>query len=262
MSARKSLLAFAAGLMAVSATAAPLPVVNPGFENITGAQITSNEFTFGSLPGWTVYDEDNVANGGIGGTYYAGTLTPQILPAHDPVNYQNFPAGAPEGQRVGIAFNFAGAEPGHEYGLQQTLVGTSLLANTRYELQVLIGNIASGWSVSNGFFTLSGFPGYRVDLLAGNTLLASDDNSLAGTIPDGQWGESTVIFTTTDFHDALGQDLRIRLVNLNLVDGDFENADREVDFDNVRLSATAVPEPGTVALVLLAGAAFAVRRKR
>jgi hypothetical protein len=249
-------------LAARIAAAAPLPVVNPGFEDISEAQQTFNEFTFGSLTGWTLYDPDNVAGSGAGPDYYVGTLTPQILPTHDPVNYQNFPDGAFEGQRVGIAFNFAEAEPGHEYGLQQTLAGTPLTAGNTYTLTVRVGNIASGWSVSGEFFELSGFPGYRVDLMAGNTVLASDDNTLAGTIPDGEWGLSTVSYTALALDPALGQDLRIRLVNRNLVDSAFAASDREVDFDAVTLDIVAVPEPAATALLVGAAAALLTARRR
>lgn len=266
----KILPAFFVGALALmlgarSGDAAEVPVVNPGFEDISTALVTYNEFTFGSLPGWSLYDRDAVAGAGAGPSYYVGTLTPQILPARDPVNYQNFPAGAYEGQRVGIAFNYAAVNPGHEYGLQQTLT-TVLAANTRYTLTVRIGNIASGWSVDNTFFNLSGFPGYRVDLLAGNTLLASDNNSLAGAIAEGAWGLSTLVYESGAAPDAINQNLRIRLVNLNLVDTaspETTAADREVDFDAVSLHAVAVPEPSvTGALAAAALLALVVIRRR
>ncbi len=253
------ILALCAGL--TTGHAAPVAITNPGFEDISTAQQTYNEFTFGSFPGWSLYDLNSVAGVGTGVTYYVGTLTPRILPARDPVNYQNFPAGAYEGQRVGIAFNYANATPGNEYGLQQTLTST-LAANTRYTLTVRIGNIASGWSVDNTFFNLNGFPGYRVDLLAGNTLLASDNNSLAGTIPEGGWGQSTVVYESNAAPAGLNQNLRIRLVNLNVVGPTAPTADREVDFDAVSLNAVPVPEPGVTSLLFaLLGVGALLRRR-
>lgn len=168
--------------------AAPLAVVNPGFEDITGTTVF-NEFTFGNLPGWRYYfSPAPIVGSGQGPDYWVGTLTPRILPAFDPVNSQFFPAGAYEGQRMGIAFNFNSVVgSGREYGLQQTLTDT-LQANTLYTLSVRIGNIASGYDQFGTFYNLNGFPGYRVDLMAGETLLTSDNNSLFSSgnfIPEG-----------------------------------------------------------------------------
>ena len=37
------------------------------------------------------------------------------------------------------------------------------------------------------FFDLSGFPGYAVQLLAGGVVVAEDHNTLAGSIPEGEF---------------------------------------------------------------------------
>ena len=134
----------------------------------------------------------------------------------------------------------------------QTLSDT-LAANTLYTLRVLVGNIASGVSVDTTYFNLDGFPGYRIDLLAGGSVLASDNNSLAGAIPEGEFRESTVSYLSGGSVTP-GQALGIRLVNLNVVDPLFPGADWEVDFDNVRLEAgsASVPEPHQWAAALLA----------
>lgn len=225
-----------------------LNVVNPGFEDITG-QSPSNEFTFGPLNGWELYDPNTITNGGAGGTFYIGTLTPSASNPAEPGVVQFFPGGAIEGNRVGIAFNFAGSDGLGEYGMVQTLADT-LQPNTQYNLTVQIGNIASGVAQSSSFFNLAGFPGYRVDLLAGNQILNSDNNSLAGSIPDGQWGLSTLTFATGQASPFLDQPLSIRLVNLNqqdTTDPTTAAADLEVDFDDIQLSATALP-PGDINL--------------
>ncbi len=239
---------------ASASLAAPLAVVNAGFEDITGETI-SNEFTFGPLTGWALYEAPGLdTSGGNGPDFYIGTLTPQLnTETPEPGDFAFFPDGAAEGNRVGIAFNFAGRPNtggGLEYGLSQTL-GATLLANTQYTLQIDIGNIASGTSMDGSDFNLAGFPGYRVDLLAGATVLASDNNTLAGSIAEGTFALSTVIFTTGAAHTNLGQNLGIRLVNLNVTDPSAPGADLEVDFDNVRLDATAVPEPSAAALISL-----------
>ncbi len=238
---------------AVRGPAAVVTVVNSGFEDITGAS-QFNEFTFGPLPGWDLYDPGGITSGGAGGTYYIGTLEPT------PPTYFN--AGTFQGSRVGIAFNFSGSGGQGEYGLIQTL-GDTLQADTRYRLTVEVGNIASGTGVNGQFFNLNGFPGYRVDLLAGGQVLAQDNNSLSGSIAEGEFETSILTFETGSSHTQLGQALQIRLVNLNQVDASDPAAHLEVDFDSVQLTATSVPEPTSVfALTLVALVAGAVIRFR
>ena len=72
---------------------------------------------------------------------------------------------APEGERVSILFNSQSEGEG-QYGLEQTLAAT-LEANMTYTLSVEVGNIASGFATNGTFFNLDEFPGYRVDLMAG-----------------------------------------------------------------------------------------------
>lgn len=234
-----------------------IAVVNHSFE--TGGAIAYNEFTFGAPEGWSLYDPSNIASAGTGPTFYVGTLTPQPDGEGD---FINFPNGAADGARVAIVFNYVGSH-GTAYGLVQMLAAT-LQAQTTYTLHVDIGNIASGIALDNTPYNLDGFPGYRVDLLAGNTVLASDNNTLAGSILDGTFGLSVVQFTTGASDESLiGQQLGIRLVSLNQFDPAAPTADLEVDFDNVRLTATAIPEPAAsawFALIACVGALLLRRR--
>ncbi len=224
----------------VVSSAVNLVVINPGFEDISG-ESPSNEFTFGPLNGWDLYEDPiNLTAGGAGPTYFLGTLTPfEADPIGNPGVFVNFPAGAPEGQRVGITFNFFGSGGQGEWGFFQLLADT-LQPNMHYTLEVRIGNIASGTSMGGQFFPLDGFPGYRVDLLAGGTVVAQDIGSLTGSIPEGEFATSTVSLITGSSHPQLDGALGIRLVNLNVVDPAFPNSDLEVDFDDVRLDATPV----------------------
>lgn len=261
---KKTTLLILAALLSASgvSSAALLGVTNPGFEDTTGSTSIYNEFSFGPFAGWNLYDPGSITDSGDGPTYFIGTLQPTVI---TPPNHEYFPAGAPEGSRVAIAFNFNGSGGGGEYGLVQTLSDT-LAANTLYTLRVLVGNIASGVSVDTTPFNLDGFPGYRIDLLAGSTVLASDNNSLAGSIPEGEFRESTVSYLSGGSVTP-GQALGIRLVNLNVVDAGFPAADWEVDFDNVRLDAlsASVPEPrqwmASLLAVVLAGRVVWQRQK-
>ena len=214
-----------------------LAVVNPGFEDTSG-QTVFNEFTFGTPAGWTIHDPNSIT--GSAGVF-TGTLEP------NGVDFFDDPA--PEGIKVGILFNSTREGDG-EYGFEQTLIET-LQPNTHYVLTVEVGNIGSGVAQNGQFFDLSEFPGYRVELLAGGTVIAQDLNSLI--IPERQWDTSTVEFTTGDSHALLGQALGIRLVNLNLIPAGFTQGtspDLEVDFDNVVLEATAIPEPAGFGLIV------------
>lgn len=243
-----------------SAHAASITIVNSGFEDISG-ESSVNEFTFGPLNGWGLYDPGNITNGGAGSTYFIGTLEPTIVETTgNTTTPQFFPGGAPEGSRVGIAFNFSGSGGGGEYGLTQTLSAT-LQANTQYTLSALVGNIASGRDVAGNYYNLNGFPGYRIDLMAGSTVLSTMQTVNPGAIAEGTFAAVEYQYTTGASDPLLGQALTIRLVNLNNVDGSAPGADLEVDFDQIALDATAVPEPSAVALLLM-GFVFVLMHRR
>jgi hypothetical protein len=119
-----------------------------------------------------------------------------------------------------------------------------------------------------GFYNLDGFPGYRVQLLAGAVVVAEDDGALSATLGEGTFAPSTVQLTTGASPGQLGQPLAIRLVNRNQPDDPLARG-LEVDFDDVRLDATpaaaSVPLPaaaiGILALTLALTATIAARRR-
>jgi hypothetical protein len=231
-------------LVAGTATAAPLTVVNHGFEDSYyggnlpvefDGDVPATAFPVGDAPnGWDPY-------GAVGGNAFIGVLNPGVMAVIPQAT--NFPAGAPEGENVALAF-FGEYQGGGEFGIQQTLADT-LQPNTLYTLSVQVGNIASGTSVvepfaSFGFFDLRGFPGYRVDLLAGGAVIAQDNSTL---LPgEGEFQLSTVHVAIGDSHAQLNQPLTIRLVNLNQQDLDIPVVDLEVDFDDVQLTAVPLAE--------------------
>lgn len=214
----------------LSAFRSDIPIQNAGFE--ANVQPMGCWLPLLIPTGWTVHDP--------AGIYDGGNDTVGVL---HPLGSPHFPAGAPEGDNVALVF--IGSEIGMgPMGLTQVL-GDVLQPETAYTLTVEVGNIASGVALppcdAFGFFDLDGFPGYQVQLLAGGVVVAEDNNSLAGSIPEGEFLLSTVQFTTGPTHPQLGQPLEVRLINLNQVDTPADPG-IEVDFDDVRLIALPVAE--------------------
>lgn len=209
------------GLLTVSsiAGAAPIPITNSSFE----LPVTPPDSFIVNAPpnGWSAYGVLDFGGRTI------GVLNPNTTTLYlDPV---------PDGSNVGVTF--LQPQMNSEAGLQQTLAAT-LEPLTQYTLTVEVGNLAVG----DAPFAFNGFPGYRVDLLAGTTVIASDDDTL---LPgEGRFLTSTVQLTTGASHPNLGQTLAIRLVNLDAAPG------IEVNFDDVRLDATPL---GTCAAMPLGG---------
>ncbi|NOT00033.1 MAG: hypothetical protein HOP29_05350 [Phycisphaerales bacterium] len=200
-----------------------IAIANPGFEIDL---VDPGCFPVFTPNLWTAYDP----NGLLGGGEFVGVVNPTGTPF--------FVSGAPEGSNAALTFLSTEFEAG-PVGITQVL-GDVLQANTTYTLSVQVGNIASGTGLPPcdvfGFFDLDGFPGYQVQLLAGGVVIAQDDNSLAGAIPEAEFRLTTVQTTIGGGHPQLGQPLEVRLINLNMIDTPADPG-IEVDFDDVRLSA-------------------------
>ncbi len=216
-----------------------IPIVNSGFEsNIIGQGV----FSVLVPQGWTIYDPGFIINQNQNSV---GVIRPDV-----PQTF--FPTGSPEGVNAALVF-LAGAQNAVA-GLRQTLTNT-LQANTRYRCSAQIGNIASGTSLpgsadgGNVFYNLNGFPGYRIDVLAGATVVGSDSNSIGATIPEGVFQQARFYFDTGPAPAQLGQPLGIRLVNLKFP-ATPGNPNIEVDFDDVRLGAGPIPIPATLNISL------------
>ncbi|MBX7131720.1 MAG: hypothetical protein K1X67_03465 [Fimbriimonadaceae bacterium] len=219
----KQTLTLAILVLAGIAVAQPIPVVNHSFEANFAAP---NSFPVLVPTGWQLVDPNSIVD-----------QTMDAVGVLNPTGSTFFPAGAPHGSNVALIFLADNMGQG-PVGLRQIL-NTNLRPVTRYTLRVEVGNIASGYGAPpfNQFFNLDGFPGYRVELRAGGVLLAQDDNSMFGLIPEGEFRTSKVTFTTGKTHPQLGQPLEIRLINRNEID--HPSPGIEVDFDLVRLDATS-----------------------
>jgi hypothetical protein len=226
-------LSLAVSAMAPVGRAALINVTNPGFESPALADGTFNTTV---LPtGWSSYG-------------YVDVFAGRDLGVLNPATTVLYAEPVPEGSNVGVVFLLTGGPT--ESGLRQTLSDTLQVGMT-YTLSVQVGNIAP----DGGSFNFTGFPGYRVDLMAGDQVIAFDNNTL---LPgEGRFLQSTVTAAIGASHPAAGLPLGIRLVSLDGPTG------IEVNFDDVRLEAVAVPEPAaTTALVAGGLVAFAWIRRR
>jgi len=221
MKSRTFLTVVAAALFVLSASAgaAEIPIVNPSFEDPV---LVEDDWTWLDVPGWTQVGADGPGVWNV------------TLADFDPVL-------APDGENVVYTEN---AASGVANGLTQILTET-FAANTDYTLTASVGNSwAYYWS------------GYSVQLLAGGTVIAEDNNTWVP--PEYMvWGTSNVEYTY-DAADAglVGQPLEIRLLNLGIdVDGR-PGETVGVEFDAVSL----IPEPATMALLGLG--ALMLKRKR
>ncbi|MCP4900456.1 MAG: hypothetical protein GY906_26120, partial [bacterium] len=142
------------------------------------------------------------------------------------------PVVAPEGQNVLYSENAVGDAGGVAQVLTETFA-----ANTNYTLTAEVGN-------SNFYY----FAGYSVQLLAGGTVIAEDNDTLW---PDYMtWATSTVQYTYDSADSALvGQPLEIRLLNLGLDKDNPPDNTVGVEFDNVTLSYEASAETGVTITV-------------
>lgn len=202
-----------------------IPIENAGFEvPVLEDGVFTAGFSQGEpIPGWTPYDPNDLITGiplTLGGVLYTDVGTINPLSAQ----YPNEP---PEGQNVGYSFVVNPFGSG-VVGFTQTL-DTFLTVNTKYTLQVEVGNPQGVDQFGNDY---TGFPGYRVELVAGGNVLAADNNTL--NIEEGEFKTSEVSFLAFADNLYLGNNLEIRLINLGQGPG------LSIDFDNVSLTTTVL----------------------
>lgn len=217
----------------VCALAAPVTILNPSFETASiplalgyanASQINGlNPTNGGTLANWTPV-------GALQPGFWLGAYDPQFN------SHPNWTFTWETGNNMAYVQQLSPAAG--STGLGQVLSET-LQPNTLYTLQVDVGR---------RLFTLPNW-NYAVQLWAGSTQLASvsTQNLLADSV-----GLETLTFLSGGTHGAMGQALEIRLMTLV--------PNSEVFFDNVRLDAAGVPEPGTWALAAM-GIVVVMRRR-
>jgi hypothetical protein len=183
--------------------------------------------------------------------------------------YGNNQSNASEFNNTGTTANPAyGAFDGAQYAFFNVAPGTSMTfttaapivtsiaAGTTYTLSVALGNHNEDDSSNYGQ------PGNEsFSLLADNIVIPGATFTLPnGTLGEGVTGDYSLTFTTTGANSIfVGQNLSIQLAsNPNgVLNADGSAADIQSSFDNVQLSATAVPEPATWAMIFAGGLVFA-----
>jgi hypothetical protein len=211
-----------AGLLAASAAshAAGVLISNPSFELPACPAGCNGGIATAGVSGWTVEGSAGVF---APGQYY-WTASYGYL--------------ATDGGQVAYA----------EIGRISQVLSTSLAVDTVYTLSVDIGRRGD-----------TAFPGYTVELLAGNSVLASGDYHLG--VPDpNKFGTATLTYTALQGDANLGQALGIRLSSLGW----------QTNFDNVRLDATPIaanqvthtPVPAALPLLASALAGLGLLRRR
>lgn len=192
------------------AVAALIPIQNASFED---PYLDDNSGSF-AIPGWTVINT-NPADTGI----ETHIVNPNFFPYHSiQIHGRNI------------------LSAGLDECTFQTLA-ERLQPETTYTLQVNVGNPQSAFVGDPGYF----WGGYRIQLLAGNTLLAEDFSSLNPS--PRNFLTSIITYSADEGSPALGQFLRINLMSLGRMAG----------FDDVRLDSSpaqsAVPLPPSVLLL-------------
>lgn len=222
------LLVVAIAAAANRSEASSILIANAGFET---PAIVNNSFQLGSFAGWVV--TPSVA------------LTIADAGVFDPG--AQYPGAIPEGDNV--AFSSNGLASGWSSGILSQVLTATLASSTLYTLQVDVGDRSD-----------TVLTGYLIELLAGSTVLASDNSSLA---PVSGFLTSTIQFQSGATPAELGQALQIRLRLIGSQVGQVA----QVNFDNVRLDGTLVdptpvPEPASLLLFASGLAAVGLRRRR
>jgi hypothetical protein len=249
-------LSLGMAIAAPKAQAISLSITNPGFETpvLVGDDTFTDHLGLANppgitdiVPGWDIYDPNGILASFTDREPTTGDF-PSVGVWNPPA--MNFPGEAPEGKNVAYVYL-----PSYSpklvtvgsgiVGLSQTLSST-LAAKTLYTLKVDVGN-TTGINPSLPLVPqiYQGFPGYEVQLLAGGNILATES---ALTPAEGTFATSVLSFLAAADNPYLSTPLQIRLINKNGAAG------ADVDFDNVRLEATAVPEPASILGLVAFGA--------
>lgn len=212
--------------------AASLPIANPGFEALSGPPNTT---VFGPTGQLVIGDfVDATTTYGLAGGIVSNNSVPGWTvsgEAGTQADGSNFPGGLPDGGQNTAYIN---------NGVISQVLSATIVPGD-YTLHVDVGNRFFPNHLSN----------YQVELLAGSTLLAEDNNTLNPAA--GTFATSTLTYTATAADPNLGQHLKIVLMS--------GPGTQQANFDSVTLTGP-VPEPSTIVLMCFAGIGLAESLRR
>jgi hypothetical protein len=173
-------------IVPLSAQAGPftVAVVNPSFETPGG--LADGQATPNGVTGWT------------------GWVPIVLNPA---AGIDTTTGIAPDGNNVGAAVGFNQSAPGPSDGALSQKLTSELVLDEAYTLTVDVGQmlpVSSTWLGATPTWN-----GYTVTLLAGDTVIAQDNNTVA--VPVGGFALSTVFYTALTRTSFIGEPLTIKL---------------------------------------------------
>lgn len=229
------------GVLATSANAATVTIVNPGFETNTG--------TGGSTA--TPWKRGSNGSGGVGISSYAGLGT-QVDPIPGGGNFAHYNNGAAESIYQVLS---ATLEANTTYTLTIQAIDRSNLTFQTSSLR--LGSVPGTDDRSTGDLVANDF--YGENLLTPTVIVnptpvnAPIPSSSDGTTdPNDAWEDWSYTFTTGASPSGLGDPLRVEIVGSGV----------QSHFDNIHLDAVTVPEPSAAALFGLGSLALLRRRRK
>lgn len=223
--------------MATLAGASAIAIVNPSFEDPAFANPGEADVIQGTgdFHGWNVTS--------IGGSGSAAVIARILNPpvANPPTADDNVGRIVPEGLNVFCHYN----DNVRELEVRQSLTA-QYEANTMYTLSMDVGQYSVGQYRGYAVALASDNGTYLAGVTNNKTLFPGSAWTLGSTPAAGTWNTVTTTFTTGDSGGVIGEDIMVRF---GTAGGSSAPGFRGA-FDNVILTASPIPEPSTMMLVL------------